>query len=286
MKRGIHHSDLDYSKADGQSYRVRECKQCAGLGNTMAVQITRRADGFLWYCFRCRISGFVSDTKASPQQVQQVLQNGARPKKEDTRPLVVYLPDDYTVTIPPKALVQLYDLSLTDEDIERHEIGWSPSKTRIIVPVYKYGQGPGGWAKKLVGVMGRKLESDTTDKPKWWSIRQRDIKHPRFTAIPETIVHSKQVVFVEDIFSAIKVGNTGRLCQSLLTTYLPYELYPLLKGWDTIIWLDSDAYDKALKYVAQLGSNGVTARAVYTTKDPKAYNSKQIEEAIINGRLV
>jgi hypothetical protein len=177
----------------------------------------------------------------------------------------------------------MYDLGITDQDIERHDIGWSQSHARIIVPIYKYGKGPGGWAKKLVGVIGRKLDTDKEDKPKWWSVRQRDIKHPRFTAIPAgKIKHKKHVVFVEDVFSAIKVANAGYICQALLTTYLPYELYPVLQGWFTTIWLDSDAYNKAVKYVAQLGANGITSRAVHTDKDPKAYDTDEIEEELTN----
>jgi hypothetical protein len=223
----------------------------------------------------------VPDISASPSQVQQIIDQASK-EKVDTRPERVTLPEDFSTTIPATALVQMYDLGITDRDLERHDIGWSRSHGRIIVPVYQYGKGPSGWAKKLVGVLGRKLDTDEESKPKWWSVRQRDIKHPRFTSIPEKIVHEKLVVFVEDVFSAIKVGNTGRICQALLTTYMPYELYPKLKGWNVIVWLDSDAYGKAVKYVAQLGANGITARAIHTTKDPKAYEPDEIEREITN----
>lgn len=281
MEKGIPHESLDYSMSEGMSTRIRECLQCIGTGNSNAVQITRKSDGFLWHCFRCSLTGFVPDISASPSQVQQIIDQASK-EKVDTRPERVTLPEDFSTTIPATALVQMYDLGITDRDLERHDIGWSRSHGRIIVPVYQYGKGPSGWAKKLVGVLGRKLDTDEESKPKWWSVRQRDIKHPRFTSIPEKIVHEKLVVFVEDVFSAIKVGNTGRICQALLTTYMPYELYPKLKGWNVIVWLDSDAYGKAVKYVAQLGANGITARAIHTTKDPKAYEPDEIEREITN----
>jgi len=278
-------SAVDYSMVTGDSRRIKECPRCEGQGNSNAVQMTRKEDGFLFYCFRCEKSYFISDTKASPQQVRELAENASKDKKINNRPEQVVLPADFTFKIPAKGLVMLYDIRIMDDDIKRFEIGWSPSHGRLIIPVYKYGQGPGGWAKKLVGVMGRKLKDADPDKPKWWTQRNRDVKHPRFIALPETNRFQKQVVFVEDIFSAIRISTTGRIASALLTTYFPYELYPHLRGWDVRIWLDSDAYNKAVKYQAALGTHGLTATAIYTDKDPKMYSNKKIEEAIINGRI-
>lgn len=272
---------LDYTKTEGETYRVKECNNCEGLGNSMAVQITRKADGFLWHCFRCTKSGFYSDTGASPKQVQEIVDNG-NTKKKDTRPETVVLPSDFTTTIPPKPLVQLYDLAITDEDIVWFDIGWSPSHARIIVPIYKYAQTSDAWAKKLVGFVGRKLEdsSEKDKKPKWYSVRQKDIKHSRFIGLPTKILHNRKVVIVEDVFSAIRISTTGTLAIALLTTYLPYELYPVLKGWEVSIWLDADAYTKSVKYQAALGANGVQSHTIFTDKDPKEYDNDAITRAI------
>jgi hypothetical protein len=256
----------------------------------MAVQITRKPDGFLWHCFRCHKSGFYSDTKASPQQVQEITANATK-KKMDNRPEVVVLPADFSTTLPPKALVQMYDLGITDDDIKWFDIGWSATRARIIVPVYKYskGQSSGEWAKNLIGVVGRKLkdppQGDQQNKPKWWSQRQRDIKHPRFIGLPTKIRYPRQVVIVEDVFSAIRISTTGRLALALLTTYLPYEIYPILKGWDVKLWLDEDAYTKAVKYQAALGQAGVTAYAIRTVNDPKEYCNADIDFHIKTGEI-
>lgn len=282
---------LDYSKQTGQSYRVKECDTCVGMGNSYAVQITRKPDGFLWSCHRCRMagqhkySGFFSDTGASPREVQQVITNASREKK-DTRPEVVSLPDDFTKDLVPKAAVQLYDFGITDEDMDWFDVGWSQAHKRIIFPLYTYIRGTSGvHAKKLIGFLGRKLADDDSNKPKWWSIRQRDIKHPRFIGLPRQIHKHQQVVLVEDILSAIRISQIGVLSIALLTTYLPYEMYPALKGWDTKIWLDSDAYTKSVKYQATLGQHGLQSQSIYTDQDPKCYNKTQIEEAIENGKL-
>jgi hypothetical protein len=252
----------------------------------MAVQITRKPDGFLWHCFRCHKSGFYSDTKASPKQVEEITANGTK-KKENNRPDVVTLPNDFVVTLPPKALVQLYDLGITDEDISWFDIGWSPSHSRIIVPIYKYfkGQSSGDWAKKLIGLVGRKLEDSPEDKPKWWSQRQRDIKHPRFIGLPTKILYDRQVVVCEDVFSAIRISTTGRLAIALLTTYLPYEIYPSLQGWDVKLWLDNNMFTKSVKYQASLGQAGVSADTILTLLDPKCYDNHDIDQAIKSGGI-
>jgi hypothetical protein len=252
----------------------------------MAVQITKKEDGFLFFCFRCNKSGFIKDKSASPQQVQELTANANR-KKVDNRPDRVVLPNDYTTEIPPVPLVQVYDLGLKDSDVSWFDIGWSASHARIIVPIYKYlkGQSSGDWAKKLIGVVGRKVDDGNDDKPKWWSQRQKDIKHPRFIGLPKTILYPKQVIIVEDVFSAIRISTTGRLAIALLTTYLPYELYPSLQGWDVRLWLDADAFTKATKYQQALGTNGVTAKTIMTMLDPKMYDNDDIERAINKGGI-
>jgi hypothetical protein len=180
----------------------------------------------------------------------------------------------------------MYDLGLEDDDLERFDIGWSSSHSRIIIPIYKYySASGGGWAKKLIGLTGRKIDDGNDDKPKWWSQRQKDIKHPRFIGLPETILHPKQVVIVEDVFSAIRIASTGRISIALLTTYLPYELYPSLKGWDVRIWLDADAFNKATKYQSSLGQNGITARTIMTMLDPKMYDNDDINRSIDKGGI-
>jgi hypothetical protein len=212
-------------------------------------------------------------------------------EKKDTRPEVVTLPSDFTDKLPPKAKVMLYDMDIFDNCIARFDIGWSASHARIIIPIYKYllptNGGPA--AKKLVGFMGRKLDGVSSDtdknKPKWWTVRQKDIKHPRFIALPTVSVAGKHVVIVEDIFSAIKVAKAGHLSIALMTTYLPYELYPVLRDWHATLWLDADAYDKAVKYQTSLGQAGCTADVVYSDKDPKWYSTDQINEAIKNGKI-
>jgi len=295
----ILHEHLDYSRPVGWSTRAKECPNCEGTGNSLAVQITRKEDGWLWSCHRCRnagqkfYSGFFPDTKASPDEVKRIVAQMDNPKNKDNRPEVVTLPDDMSATLPPKALVYLYDRYFEPDTIGRFGIGWSQQFKRTVFPVYQYmtvvdktaepieGYRPVVHAKKLVGWTGRKLDSDTSDKKKWHTVRQRGITHPRFVAPPVAWDRKKRVVLVEDVISAIRVSCVGVMSIALMTTYLPYELYNVLRGWDVRVWLDSDAYDKSIGYFSKLNGNGVQAQSIHTKKDPKDLSPGEIERELI-----
>jgi hypothetical protein len=275
---------VDYTMSVGQSRRHRECDRCIGQGNSNAVQVTRKEDGFLIYCFRCDKTYFIPDTNASPVQVQDMLKNN-KVKKFDGNPEVVVLPDDFTNKLPPLALVDLYKYEVRDRDIKWFNIGWSPMHQRIIYPFYRYGRfdSETGWAVKLVGWSGKKLEGDDNKKkPKWSTVRQRDIKHLKFIAIPDGAMKAETVVLVEDPISAIRVADAGYFCIGLHTTYLPDDLMPQLRGRQAIIWLDDDALAKAVKYVGKLGANGIKASHVHSKMDPKCYSRDEILDKLQN----
>jgi len=268
---------LDYSQSVGWSTRVRECDNCIGMGNSKAVQLTRKEDGFLWHCFRCSKSGFFKDQNAAPSQVKQIVDRMGNSKKPDNRPVIVTLPM-YQDTFHPQGLVDLYDHYIEPGDIVRFNIGWNPEHQRIIFPLYRYMP---GHPRDLQGWVGKKLSTDTSkDNPKWHTVRQRDFKHPRFVAPPEFGTKDKRVVLVEDPISAIRISQLGYHSIALLTTYLPYELYSPLRTWDVKIYLDDDALDKATKYFASLNSNGVKASLVHTKRDPKELSPDELTEVL------
>ena len=272
---------LDYTMAEGQSIRVKECPTCEGQGNSPAVAITRKPDGFLWYCFRCSKSGFIPDTGASYSEVLK-LEN--RVKKHDRRPAVVGLPEDCKSLIP-KASVFLYNYYFTDYEIHKHTVLWSPALGRIIFPVnkyLKYHSSTNEWTTRLLGWAGRKLdELDPENKlSKWHTVRQRDVAHLRYVAMPDGRLKHRRVTIVEDIISAIRISMVGEMSLSLITTYLPDELHTLLKGWQVNLWFDADAFDKACKYQAVLGNRGITARVILTKEDPKELSPDDLKEKL------
>ena len=279
----INESYVDYSMDVDQSVRRRECDNCVGMGNSQAVQVTRKADGFLIYCFRCVKSYFIPDGNASPSQVKTMYKQRTK-KKFDSKPVVVKLPEDFTEKLPPLALVDLYDYEVTDKDIKWFRVGWSNEHQRIIFPLYKYGKfdSETGWAVKLTGWAGKKLSSDDNkDKPKWSIVRQRDTKHVRFIAVPDGwMASSHTIVLVEDPISAMRVSDAGFLTIALLTTYLPDEMITLLKRGPR----EDPAWDKAVKYMGKLGANGVPSKVIHTNKDPKAYGQDRIYQEVMNAK--
>jgi hypothetical protein len=274
----------DYTLAVGSGCRHKECPGCIGMGNSMAVQVTRKEDGFLWVCHRCRnagmphYSGFIRDVNATPSQVLQMLAAPAE-KKMDNKPEIVTLPEDFTNEVIAQGLVDMYDFDVRDRDMSFYNVGYSAKHGRIIFPCYKWGQmGDTTWSKRLIGWAGKKLSTDDNpDKPKWHIVRQRDVKHLNYTAVRRGIGRSKQVVIVEDPISAIRVADAGYFCIGLLTTYFPDTLLPRLKGWTVHMWLDDDALDKASKYIVKIGSHGIKSHLIYTTKDPKEYTNEDIK---------
>lgn len=283
---------LDWDMMEGESIRIKECSNCLGNGTSKAVQITRKPDGFFWYCFRCDQGGFFPDKKHASPEIMQKRLKGLRDgtmdnTTKDTRPIKVCLPEDATTELPAQAQVMLYDWHLTDDDLVTYNILWSPSHGRIIIPIYKYiySKGhPNIWARKLIGWTGRKLKSDTNkDKPKWSTTRQRDIKHIRYTALPDQpagVLHRKQIIIVEDVFSAIRMAQVGYIGIALLTTYLPDELLRRCRGWGVILWLDFDAVAKASKYQHRFGCFGIPCVVNYSVKDPKEQTGEFIKENI------
>ena len=278
----INETYVDYTMAVGQSVRKRECDSCLGMGNSNAVAVTRKEDGFLIYCFRCAKTYFISDSNASPSQVN-AMYKGSKKKKFNSKPKIVRLPPDFTNELPSPALVDLYKFDIEERDMKFYNIGWTPERERIIFPIYKYGKfdSETGWAVKLIGYAGKKLESDTNkDKPKWSTVRQESIKHIKFIGVPDGKLDPTTVVLVEDPISAIRVADAGYLSIGLMTTYLPDDLLPRLKGKRTVIWLDDDAYPKAVKYVGKLGANGITSNVCHTSLDPKCYSRDEIKEEV------
>jgi DNA primase len=65
------------------------------------------------------------------------------------------LPLDYTKEIPAQGLAYLYVRGVTDADIKRWKIGYSPKYSRVIFPVYE--------GRNLVFFQGRTISEVTRE---------------------------------------------------------------------------------------------------------------------------
>ena len=86
-------------------------------------------------------------------------------------------------------------------------------------------------------------------------------------------------MIVEDILSAIKVGRVSNSI-SLLGAYIQDSLALSLRGYTIYIWLDSNKYTESLKYLRRFRSFGIDCRIIHTDKDPKCYDTLEIEERL------
>ena len=230
--------------------------------------VTRTRDGWAWYCHRCKQGGTRDLSGKSPYEVAQFM------KSLNVQPLKVIaqmrLPLDYTKEIPAKGLAYLYVRGVTDADIKKWKIGYSPKYSRVIFPVYE--------GRNLIFFQGRTILDITRDNPKWMNVYKSGRKDTFFIA---NQMFSHEVVVVEDIISAIRVSYTAD-AYAMLSTHVPEDLVlRLSKKYQAILlWLDPDKSKEIVALARRFRAFGINARSILTNKDPKYYTNKQIRRFI------
>lgn len=249
-----------------QSIRIAECTECQGQGNQNGVQITRVADGWTWWCYRCERGGKVWDIGMSPVDSLKRLEY-MRQQMHKKSQKNVSLPDDFTTDIPSAFLHWLWGYELDGDDVIEHNLGYSPSFHRLIVPVYISGiYGDKAAKGRMWGWTGRNIGKETKTNPKWHTVKEFGTKYIYFAvADPST----KVLVLVEDVISAMKIVKMGLNAVAVLTTWVPNELYIGLRPYDIRVWLDPDAVGKSMEIVRKFQAFGCTAKHIGYHADPK-----------------
>ena len=99
-----------------------------------------------------------------------------------------------------------------------------------------------------------------------------------------TMGDTDTVVICEDCLSAIKVNlATGYCTVALLNTDVGDDLMRWLRGKKIFLWLDGDMLAESVKKVDTMRQLGLDAKRLYTTKDPKDYNSVYIMDVVREG---
>jgi hypothetical protein len=273
-------------------------KECSE-GKTAALSIIRKADGWWFYCFRCReLKGFIGDHVKSPEEVKLMLENMKKEVPYECQD-VVYLPtdciqmvDNIEDGIPTKAYRWCWDHRVMKEEMETFEFKWSPSYNRVIIPIYEYGQMEGNdttaLSKKLIGWVGREVEFQDKEErskegiPKYLTKKSSEYEHIYFHAPHLT---SNVYAIVEDVLSAIRISNAMK-CNAiaLLTTYFPTRLMLKLRKKKLLLWLDGDMKEVMLGYQAKLAQFRIASRCVFSNKDPKTYNDLAIRQ-LASGKI-
>jgi hypothetical protein len=267
------------------------------LNKDSCLSVIRYPSGWIYRCFRCGDSGFVSSLTMSPKEA--VKQMGTKPKHETVEQEDFKLPhdaismsklitsrmrgDDGVKGMADAAYKWLWQYDIDNDDMKEYEIHWSSSYNRIIVPLYEqvvYNDWKQKEKGKLIGWIGRDPNPNTTlksitKKAKW-------VGRVYFYIAGDSNI----IVIVEDFASAIKVHNaTGYHALALLNKSVNKKLIKKLKGMRVIVWLEYDARLDSLESVKQLTSHGAIAGTLTTYKDPKALSCVEVLNLIRNKKL-
>lgn len=240
---------------------VPECS----AGKDACLIVTRVPSGWVYFCQRCDRGGMIPLDGMSVEETRRYIR--AR-KSAPSRELkwTVQLPLDFTTEIPASGLAWLYKYGIKPDEIRRFGIGYSKREGRVILPVYD--------GDRLVFWQGRytgDYEKDGVDKYRSQKAAKRDDIY--FRLIRDT----EDVVLVEDVLSAIKVGRVTSSV-GLLYAHTPEKLIrELAKRYRTVcIWLDpGKAVQTAFKFT-RCRQLGLPVRRVYSPKDPKYYGEEEI----------
>ena len=268
----------------GDSFRIKhEFKMdgsiCTEAHKDPALTVTRDTNGWVWHCHRCSESGFIGDmfvdSETTLKKLDQIKEKGFIPKVT----YICKLPDDFTPlvnenhtlnndNVPFEAHSWLWKYNITEADMCEFGFGWSEKCQMVILPFYSSDK------RVLRGWIGRKIMDTSSSK---YHIQKPKGNKDRLYF---TVDGAKgKTILVEDCISAIRVNKAiGVTTVALLTTSIDESLTRKLRGEEVYIWLDADALAKSVAMVTRLRQLGINAKHIYTSKDPKCYNSVAIKE--------
>lgn len=242
-------------------YTDHEC----GAGRKLLI--SRDANGYSAWCFRCNDSGWAPGPRLSLAERLAAAQRAAS-ADEAVRGRVA-LPEPAAHVLegwPTDARLWLHKAGLGRPEIARLGAYYHPPTNRVVLPV---------------------LEGDEVV---FWQARSIDGRQPKYLSPPvdrSTLLprygRASSVVLTEDLLSAFKVGLVGE-AWCLMGTYANPRLIAALlqRKAPVAVWLDPDAPGRraAAKVHKQLKAYGIEARVIHSERDPKLHTFDQIKECI------
>ena len=185
----------------------------------------------------------------------------------------ICLPEDFTRGLPYEAIDWLRLYGITDAEIDANEIGWSPSRSRLIFPIR-------GGQDQLLMWQGRlfPIESAGPGRPKVYT---EGFKERVYHILGDIGVDS--LCLVEDIISAIKISRTMPampIWGSVISTKRILTLETMYNS--LFIWLDGDMKEYAAEravYARQFFKGPV--KVVTSHFDPKCYNDAEVSSFVL-----
>lgn len=244
------------------------CPSCGGGANhEKSLCLTRSETGILYRCHRSTctggLSGFIG-TGAGSKPL------GASERSPGGGELLGYR---VPAKVVPKAFTEplaglnrddlgffLHKYGIPPDDMEESGVLWCGKQQRYVFPI----RGPNN---EVLGDLSRTY--NPKDVPKVLSYRtEPNREFMSWHIVNRTIGHT---FLVEDFISALKIHSLGHNCIALLGTHLTQDkLAEIRKVFpNVILWLDMDAYLKALGYKKEFGLFFNRFEVYCTEDDPK-----------------
>lgn len=177
----------------------------------------------------------------------------------------IALPDDVEPYYPVKTLEWSMQYGIDRQDLLRAKAVWSDRSGLLIFPYFSPSGGLLGWQGRNFGDFYKTKWTGRGDLDSIFDYR-----------------HGKNLVFVEDIISAIKVNKAGYGTVPLLGSHCkPERILKALKTSHTaVFWLDHDKVAASRKFATKARLMGLQADVMDTELDPKFYTVEQIKELL------
>lgn len=191
---------------------------------------------------------------------------GEPPQQAD--PKQVVLPHDVDVNYPQKALDWVAKYEITRSDLYKNRVLWSDGSELLI---FSFIDSEG----RIIAWQGRNF--GTKYRTKWFGRGQLE---DTFVFFPRDTKRVDRIIFVEDILSAIKIGNVIEqrgLSYAAMPVFgshiskkrLSRCLFILNDPPKVTFWLDRDKAKESIQFTNNASSLGFTASTIITEFDPK-----------------
>ena len=268
-------TEMKYPTRD---YYHTRCPACAANGrDTSKNNLAVYDDGHAW-CFSC--SHYEPPTESTKlEKIKRNLSNidaymqgspvmDGKPAADD-----LYWPKDYVKDIPSYALTWLKEDGIRDDEIEKHQMGYSKIHDLLVMPVFDKDN-------NLIMWQGRSFSMTSLGNPKTPKYLthgpKSDIMY--LTGSPNCI--SSPIILTEDLLSSIKVGRSYQSMPIWGSTIALGMLKKLSESFSAVgIWLDPDKRVESVK-MALRASQFLPAFSIFSALDPKKYTTDSIRDFI------
>lgn len=262
----------------GETLRTADCPDC---GRSEGFTITRVERGYLYNCYRAKCSlagGFVAEVKQEGNTHKHPPPRSPYTTKishAEWFPMCMYHDKE-------KFLCEKFHLRPARLQIEG--ICWCPQFQRVIMPLRYEGVEWGFEARFYPDVMDKGVENKTANVKvllhKYGNTNEM-VHTPAVEPTDEGVQFrcNKIIVLVEDVWSSMRLAQTGIPAAALCGTNLKRAHIELLSKNTVVVTLDNDAILKTIKIIKDLQGEFPNLKAVpLRGPDVKNMTERQFDE--------